>query len=98
MRVSYGRRATGLLYRLLRGETRSFSPEEISVIWRSTGPLTIWLVAVPSFVSDRRVYTGRGLASSRSSAYRTIHERAAERAGVQIVGRGHKSGGTGQVR
>ena len=23
------------------------SPEEISVIWRSTGPLTIWLVVVP---------------------------------------------------
>ena len=55
-------------------------------------------LAIPSFVSDRRVYTGRGLASSRSSAYRTIHETCGGACRRTDRSRGHKSGGTGQVR
>ena len=43
-------------------------------------------------------YTGRGLASSRSSAYRTIHETCGGACRRTDRSRGHKSGGTGQVR
>lgn len=74
MRVPYGRRATGLLYRLLRGRPDLFPGGDIGDLAINGTVNDLACCGARPLYLSRRVYTGRGLASSRSSAYRTIHE------------------------
>ena len=98
MRVPYGRRATGLLYRLLRGRPDLFPGGDIGDL------------AINGTVNDlaccgaRPLYLTAGFILEEGLPLADLQrivqsmKRAAERAGVQIVAGDTKSGGTGQMR